>query len=92
MVSDHVYRKQIAIDTVVMQDIHAVFCKNLKRIRETRGFSQQDMADKLKLKHLQSYQETEYGYKKGLAWPTPERIKKLAKILKCKPTDFFKEV
>ena len=92
MVIDHVYRTLLPIETVLMQDIHTVFCRNLKLIRESKGLTQQDMADHLKLKSVQSYQEVEYGFKKGLAWPRPDRIRKLARILKCKPTDFFKEI
>lgn len=91
MVIDHVYANHLPIETVLMQDIHAVFCRNLKAIREAKGLTQQDMADHLKLKNLQSYQEVEYGFKSGLAWPRPDRIKKLARILECKPTDFFKD-
>jgi transcriptional regulator with XRE-family HTH domain len=91
MVTDHVLIKPKPIETVLMQDIHAVFCSNLKRIRKAKGLTQQDMADKLKIKNVQTYQEIEYGYLKGLAWPRPDRIKQLAKALKCKPTDFFKE-
>jgi transcriptional regulator with XRE-family HTH domain len=72
-------------------NIHQVFCKNLALIRSDRGLTQQAMADRLKI-NLQSYQLLEYGWKNGTDWPRPERIQKLAKALKCKPTDFFKEL
>lgn len=72
-------------------NIHQVFSINLKRIREERDLTQQEVADKLKIS-LRAYQKLEYGYKTGEDWPTPDRIKKLSKILRHPETDFFKEI
>jgi len=69
-------------------DIHQVFCTNLSRIRVEQGLTQQDMADKLGTT-LNYYQQIEYGYKTGRQWPRPEKIKKLSKILKRDPREFF---
>jgi transcriptional regulator with XRE-family HTH domain len=74
-----------------MMDIHQVFCTNLSKIRSNRRLTQQEMADKLNVS-LNYYQQLEYGYQTGRQWPRPEKIKRLAKTLKCKPTDFFKEI
>jgi transcriptional regulator with XRE-family HTH domain len=74
-----------------MTDIHELFCANLKILRERRGFTQEKMSEKLDI-GVRSYQKIEYGYKTRTHWPTPERIKELAKILKCDTVEFFKPV
>ncbi|WP_413581109.1 hypothetical protein [Bdellovibrio sp. HCB288] len=37
-------------------------------------------------------QALEYGYKTGRHWPSPEKLRKLAKLLKCDTVDFFKPI
>lgn len=72
-----------------MTDIHKVFCRNLAVLRGKRGLSQEKMSEKLDI-GIRAYQKIEYGYKTGTHWPSPDRLRSLAKILKCDTVDFFK--
>lgn len=53
--------------------------------------TQQEVADRVGIT-LSYYQKIEYGYISGTRWPSPDMIKRLAKAMKCKQTDFFKEL
>lgn len=74
-----------------MTDLHELFCLNLISLRNKKPLTQEKMAEKLRI-GVRSYQKIEYGYKTGTHAPSFERIKQLAKVLKCDTVDFFKPV
>lgn len=67
--------------------IQKVFSKNLKRLRERKGLSQEALAEKLNIsaRYIQKLE--------GKACPNIgiETISKLSKILKAKPSEFLEE-
>ncbi|XGC82058.1 helix-turn-helix domain-containing protein [Bdellovibrio bacteriovorus] len=72
-----------------MTDMHKVFCKNLTLLRKKRGLTQEAFAEKLGTS-VRYAQYLEYGYKEGINWPSPSKLRQLARILKCDTSDFFK--
>lgn len=69
------------------QDLKQAFGKVLREVRESRGMSQQELAD---------YSEIDRTYlsnlERGLNNPTLNVIFKLAEILKMKPGEFVDKV
>lgn len=74
-----------------MTNVHRLFCSNLTRLRKDRGYTQEDLAEKMGTS-VRYAQALEYGYKNNRHWPSPLKIKKLAKILKCDALEFFKPI
>ena len=66
--------------------IHQILANNLKRLRALRGYTQEQCSDVCDVS-LRYYQHLEACDR----WPSPEIIKKLAKGLRCKQVDLFKE-
>nr|BFD63149.1 hypothetical protein BdHM001_18300 [Bdellovibrio sp. HM001] len=75
----------------IMTDIHKLFCQNLTTLRKKRGFTQEDFAEAMGTS-VRYAQALEYGYKTGRHWPSPSKLRTLAKVLKCDTQDFFKPV
>lgn len=68
-----------------MATLTKTVAKNLKRIREQRGLTQEEAADLCKMEYKQ-YQRYEGNTLKDLRLST---IEKIAKGLKIEPADFF---
>lgn len=56
--------------------------KRLRHLRLERGFTQRDLIEKVEMSKTR-YWEIEKGYRE----PEPSEVRKLARALKCQPTD-----
>lgn len=74
-----------------MTDIHKTFCLNLTALRLKRGITQEKLAEKMDTS-VRYAQALEYGYKSGRHWPSPNKIRQLARILKVDTPDLFKAI
>lgn len=62
-----------------------MFISNLKRLRNARGLTQAELAEKVEIS-LSGYAQIEYG----TSWPTPKTMGALAEKLGVTEADFFK--
>lgn len=69
-----------------MKRIAEIFAINLKRFRETRGYTQEELAHRVGVT-MPALQNWEYQKK----WPKAESIDRLAKVLGVSISDLFEE-
>lgn len=69
-----------------MEKIREIFTKNLKRMRNDAGYSQQALADKVEIT-LSGYTQIEYGK----VWPKPETLEMLSRALGAPVYELFRD-
>ena len=67
-----------------MSDIKAKFGQSLKRVRESRGLSQEKLGEMIDLT-----EDSVGNMERGKHWPRLKTLEKILKALKVKPKDLF---